>query len=585
MIESGEQCDDGNTDNGDGCSSTCQNEGGGGGFCGDGVKSPTEECDDGNNVDGDGCSAACFKEGGGGTGFCGDGVKSAVEQCDDGNNVDGDGCSAACFLEYFCGDGTIDQGEQCDDGNTTSGDGCSASCQNEGGGGGGPRCGDNILHATEQCDDGNTTSGDGCSASCVIEGGSSGSPTLTIDKTTALPFTNPGEIVEYTITYSNIGDITAFDVVVADSPAIGFTFASNGAASNSWDIGDLLPGETETITYEIAVGEDVIEGFYDNTALITATNHGVVYASATIEVRIPEVLGDDYEELPETGGFFEDLVVGIINNIVNFTNSITPAAKAEEPSGNPNLTITKQMPNFLNATGEVFESVIIIENTGTGSAYDVVVVDTPATGFTFTENNAPSNSWEIAEIKAGQKYVITAEMIANTKTAGGYNSTTLVSATNNKLVSATSKSSLRATQPSNDGISNRLIIPKINVDMPIVSGENGTIALLKGAWHMPGTGTPNKGNVVLAGHRFLRGPESANTLYRLDEMQVGDTFTAYWETTKTEYQITEIKVVDPDELEILSKTDHNQVTLFTCTPLYSTAQRLVVIAHPVVQEA
>jgi uncharacterized repeat protein (TIGR01451 family) len=89
--------------------------------CGDGVLDPGEECDDGNNVDGDGCSANCTLE------YCGDGVLDPGEECDDGNNVDGDGCSADCKVEY-CGDGNLDPGEECDDGNNIDGDGCSANC-------------------------------------------------------------------------------------------------------------------------------------------------------------------------------------------------------------------------------------------------------------------------------------------------------------------------------------------------------------------------------------------------------------------------------------------------------------------------
>ena len=62
--------------------------------CGDGTLDAGEECDDGNTVDGDGCSAVCTIEP-----FCGDGTLDAGEQCDDGNNTDGDGCSAVCTIE------------------------------------------------------------------------------------------------------------------------------------------------------------------------------------------------------------------------------------------------------------------------------------------------------------------------------------------------------------------------------------------------------------------------------------------------------------------------------------------------------
>ncbi len=60
-VENGEQCDDGNTASGDGCSATCQLESG---FtcptpgmpctvllyCGDGILTPPETCDDGIHV-------------------------------------------------------------------------------------------------------------------------------------------------------------------------------------------------------------------------------------------------------------------------------------------------------------------------------------------------------------------------------------------------------------------------------------------------------------------------------------------------------------------------------------------------------
>ena len=95
------------------------------GDCGNGVVDPGEQCDDGNTVSGDGCSSSCRLE------VCGNGILDPGEQCDDGNTVSGDGCSATCQREPRCGDGVVDPGEQCDDGNTVSGDGCSASCRLE----------------------------------------------------------------------------------------------------------------------------------------------------------------------------------------------------------------------------------------------------------------------------------------------------------------------------------------------------------------------------------------------------------------------------------------------------------------------
>ena len=93
--------------------------------CGDGVVNQAgEECDDGNQVNGDGCDNNCTVT------RCGNGIVDPGEQCDDGNQVNSDGCEANCTLPT-CGNGILDAGEQCDDGarNGTPGDGCSSLCR------------------------------------------------------------------------------------------------------------------------------------------------------------------------------------------------------------------------------------------------------------------------------------------------------------------------------------------------------------------------------------------------------------------------------------------------------------------------
>ena len=61
--------------------------------CGNGQVDPGEECDDGNTRQDDGCLAQCKLA------TCGDGiVRRFVEECDDGNRADGDACSSSCLL-------------------------------------------------------------------------------------------------------------------------------------------------------------------------------------------------------------------------------------------------------------------------------------------------------------------------------------------------------------------------------------------------------------------------------------------------------------------------------------------------------
>jgi len=104
------------------------------GVCGDGTVDSGEDCDDGNTVDGDGCSATCNIEPPIAP-VCGNNLVESGEQCDDGNTVNADGCSSTCqneqALDPVCGNGTVESGEECDDGNTIDDDGCSSTCQEE----------------------------------------------------------------------------------------------------------------------------------------------------------------------------------------------------------------------------------------------------------------------------------------------------------------------------------------------------------------------------------------------------------------------------------------------------------------------
>lgn len=143
VLDAGEECDDGNLDEVDGCTNACT-------VCGNGIITPPEECDDGNDDPADGCTNACR--------ICGNGSITEPEQCDDGNADPGDGCTNACTL---CGDGVVTFPEQCDDGNDDPYDGCTNACT---------LCGDSVVTWPEECDDGNLDPFDGCKIACTICG-------------------------------------------------------------------------------------------------------------------------------------------------------------------------------------------------------------------------------------------------------------------------------------------------------------------------------------------------------------------------------------------------------------------------------
>lgn len=130
----------------------------------------------------------------------------------------------------------------------------------------------------------------------------------------------------------------------------------------------------------------------------------------------------------------------------------------------------------------------------------------------------------------------------------------------------------------------RLIIPRIGVDMPIVVNEpNEAKGLAAGAWQIPGTASPDNsggyGNMVLSAHRYLytSGP---NTFFDLDKLEVGDKIIVWWQGKMYSYTVDASKVVPPSAVEILNPSPTPELTLFTCTPVFTTKNRLVVTARP-----
>ncbi|OGZ32684.1 MAG: hypothetical protein A2V69_03665 [Candidatus Portnoybacteria bacterium RBG_13_40_8] len=125
-------------------------------------------------------------------------------------------------------------------------------------------------------------------------------------------------------------------------------------------------------------------------------------------------------------------------------------------------------------------------------------------------------------------------------------------------------------------IGNLLIIPKIGVRIAIVEGRTEA-TLNKGAWRLPETSTPDKGNnTVLTGHRWKYRPPSEKTFYLLDKLKAGDTFQIIWQGKEYNYKIISTFIVEPKDVWVLNPTKKSIATLITCTPLFSTEKRLIV---------
>lgn len=127
---------------------------------------------------------------------------------------------------------------------------------------------------------------------------------------------------------------------------------------------------------------------------------------------------------------------------------------------------------------------------------------------------------------------------------------------------------------------NRLVIPGINVDQPIKEGNSLSVIDNEGVWRRPNaSGTPESGNMVIVGHRFTY-TTPYGSFYHLDKMKVGDSFAIYWQGKEYVYKVVESKTVSATSVDIEKDTSEKQLTLYTCTPIWSAKDRLVIKAVP-----
>lgn len=120
-----------------------------------------------------------------------------------------------------------------------------------------------------------------------------------------------------------------------------------------------------------------------------------------------------------------------------------------------------------------------------------------------------------------------------------------------------------------------LSIPKVGLLDAIVEGV-GEAQLEQGPGHYPGTSLPGEvGNVAIAGHRTTY----AHPFYNLDALSPGDNIFILTAQGLFEYTVSGSQVVSPTDISVLNTSPgKSTLTLTTCNPRYSAAQRLVVTA-------
>jgi len=150
---------------------------------------------------------------------------------------------------------------------------------------------------------------------------------------------------------------------------------------------------------------------------------------------------------------------------------------------------------------------------------------------------------------------------------------------------------------------NRLIIPAININVPIVEASDAALrrrdfdmfdediqnALKFGVVHYPGTAEPGEvGNVFLTGHssNLPWVDSNYNAVFALlPRLAIGDEYSVFYRGSLHRYRVTERFEVSPKDVSVLAQpNDQRMSTLMTCTPVGTTLRRLIIRAIEVDQE-
>ena len=165
--------------------------------------------------------------------------------------------------------------------------------------------------------------------------------------------------------------------------------------------------------------------------------------------------------------------------------------------------------------------------------------------------------------------------------ADGYNDELLRKQNRFRLSEAEYAEYERLLNLTGTGIMGYIEVPKIDCTLPIYHGTDEAVLQIA-VGHLEGTSLPTGEigtHTVLSGHRGL---PSAKLFTDLDRMEVGDQFVVRVLDRIMTYEVDQILIVLPEELEALAiDPAQNYCTLVTCTPYGVNSHRLLVRGHSI----
>ncbi len=205
-------------------------------------------------------------------------------------------------------------------------------------------------------------------------------------------FANVGDILTYTIAYTNLGNTTAINLVLIDTIPIGTTFVSGSLKQDGGSISGsptppgitlptgILAGKTSTVTFNVKVASTI------------PSPNPIVNDSSTKYSNI----GNPSIPTTQSSSISSNNVSTIIN--------------AADLSG-----MTKSVDKSFATCSDIITYTIVVSNSGNTTAVNVIIKDTLPNGTTFVTNSVTING--ITQTGANPSLGVTIPSIASGATA------------------------------------------------------------------------------------------------------------------------------------------------------------------------
>ena len=134
---------------------------------------------------------------------------------------------------------------------------------------------------------------------------------------------------------------------------------------------------------------------------------------------------------------------------------------------------------------------------------------------------------------------------------------------------------VREQKPLKGDAIGKITMPTLDRSHLVVEGTD-TGDLRRGPGHYPDTPLPGeRGTVGIAGHRTTHGAPFRT----IDKLRRGDAILVDMTYGRFVYRVEKTRIVEPTEVSVKRRVDHERLILSACHPLYSAAQRVVVFAR------